>query len=91
MLWLWNGPLPEVPPHGSRTVIGQGTRVRQNSVAAWLTIWLKPSVEKSANCISMIGRMPSMAAPTARPIIASSLIGASITRPGNFAPGSSWP
>ena len=58
MLWLWNGPLPEVPPQGRRMVIGQGTWVRQNSVAAWLTIWLKPTVEKSANCISMIGRMP---------------------------------
>ena len=24
MLWLWNGPLPFVPPEGKRTVIGQG-------------------------------------------------------------------
>ena len=31
----------------------------------------------------MIGRRPSIAAPTAKPTIASSLIGASITRPGN--------
>ena len=62
--------------------MGQGTRVRQNIVAAWYTIWLKPTVEKSANCISTIGRMPSMAAPMAEPMIASSLIGASSTRPG---------
>ena len=83
MHWLWNGPLPEVPPKGRRTVMGQGTFVRQKSAAAWLTIWLKPTVEKSANCISMIGRKPSMAAPTARPTIASSLMGESSTRPGN--------
>ena len=49
-LWLWKGPLPDVPPHGKRTVMGQGTWVRQYSVAAWLTIWLKATVEKSANC-----------------------------------------
>ena len=24
MLWLWNGPLPFVPPEGKRTVIGHG-------------------------------------------------------------------
>ena len=63
--------------------MGQGTFVRQCSVAAWFTIWLKPTVEKSANCISMIGRIPSMAAPMALPTMASSLIGASSTRPGN--------
>ena len=42
-------------PQGSRTVIGHGTFVRQKSVAAWFTIWLNATVEKSANCISMIG------------------------------------
>ena len=28
------GPLPDVPPKGNRTVIGHGTLVRQNNVAA---------------------------------------------------------
>ena len=40
-------------------------------------------LEKSANCISTIGRIPSMAAPIAVPTIASSLIGVFRTRPGN--------
>ena len=53
------------PADGRRTMIGQGTSVRQYKVAAWLTIWLKPHAEKSANCISMIGRIPSIAAPIA--------------------------
>ena len=40
-------------------------------------------LEKSANCISTIGRIPSIAAPIAVPTIASSLIGVFSTRPGN--------
>ena len=63
--------------------VGQGTFVRQNNAPAWFTIWLKPTVEKSANCISTIGRIPSIAAPTANPMMASSLMGESSTRPGN--------
>ena len=104
MLWLWNGPLPFVPPEGSRTVIGQGTLVRQYCVPALFKIWLSAMLEKSANCISTIGRIPSMAAPMAVPIIASSLIGVFSTRPGNCSarpfvalnappnfPAMSWP
>ena len=83
MLCEWNGPPPLVPPLGRRTTSGHGTCVRQYSVAALLTIWLKPTLEKSANCISTMGRIPSMAAPMARPICASSLMGESSTRPGN--------
>ncbi len=41
-------------------------------------------LEKSANCISTIGRIPSSAAPIAVPTIASSLIGVFNTRPGKF-------
>ena len=63
-------------------VMGQGTPVRQKWVALWLTIWLNATNEKSANCISTIGRIPSMAAPMAEPTMASSEMGASMTRPG---------
>ena len=54
-------------------------------MAAWFSIWFSPTVEKSANCISTTGFIPSNAAPTASPIIASSEIGESMTRPGNFS------
>ena len=64
--------------------MGQGTFVRQYCVPALLTIWLSATLEKSANCISMIGRIPSMAAPIAVPTIASSLIGVLRTRSGKF-------
>src|SRR5256884_5069557 len=37
-----------------------------------LTIWSKPQVMKSMNCISAMGRMPMVAAPTAEPMIAAS-------------------
>jgi hypothetical protein len=37
-------------------------------------------VRKSLNMISTIGRMPVMAAPTAQPVMAASLIGVSRTR-----------
>jgi hypothetical protein len=40
-------------------------------------------LEKSANCISTIGRIPCIAAPIAVPTIASSLIGVFNTRSGN--------
>ena len=45
-------------------------------------IWLNATLEKSANCISTMGRIPSMVAPMARPICASSLMGESNTRSG---------
>ena len=60
MLWLWKGPLPFVPPEGRRTVIGQGIFVRQYCVPALFRIWFNATLEKSANCISTIGRIPSM-------------------------------
>src|SRR5947199_123671 len=44
-----------------------------------LTIWSKPQVMKSMNCISAMGRMPMMAAPTAEPMIAASAIGVSLS------------
>ncbi len=46
-------------------------------------------VAKSANWNSMTGRKPSIAAPMAMPAMASSLIGALITRLGYFSP-SPW-
>ena len=55
----------------------------EGTSAAWLYDLLKPHVTKSANCISMMGRIPFNAAPTAEPTIASSLIGESMTRLGN--------
>ena len=48
---------------------------------------VEPIDEKSANCFSTTGRMPSMAAPIAMPAMASSAIGQSITRPGSSATG----
>jgi hypothetical protein len=47
-----------------------------------LTSWSKPQEMKSANCISVTGRMPSTAAPMAVPMIPDSASGVSITRAG---------
>ena len=47
-----------------------------------MTSWSKPQEMKSENCISAIGRMPSVAAPIAQPMIADSASGVSITRSG---------
>jgi len=48
-----------------------------------LTIWLKPQLTKSANCISTTGRQPSSAAPAATPSAPLSAIGVSSTRSGH--------
>ncbi len=50
------------------------------TLAAWLTIWSSATSEKSAHMISTIGRRPNIAAPTALPRMADSLIGVSNTR-----------
>src|SRR3954447_6168539 len=76
----WNGPPEKPPPDGSRTTIGTGTPWRLAICAATFTSWSKPHEMKSANCISHTGRMPSMAAPTAVPMIADSASGVSHTR-----------
>ena len=51
--------------------------------AAWLKIWSKQTPMKSTNINSATGRSPEQAAPAAAPMNADSLIGVSITRPGN--------
>jgi hypothetical protein len=45
-----------------------------------LTIWSRARIEKLNVIISATGRMPTKAAPTAMPAIASSAIGVSRTR-----------
>jgi len=49
-------------------------------LAAWFTIWSRASIEKLNVIISAMGRMPTNAAPTATPAIASSAMGVSRTR-----------
>jgi len=73
------------PPQASESCIGQGTFVRQKVVAPGYDL-VNATVEKSADCISIMGRRPSSCATRPGQCIASSLIGASITRPGK-----SWP
>ena len=48
--------------------------------AAWLKIWSKQTPMKSMNISSATGRSPAVAAPTAAPMNADSLIGVSMTR-----------
>jgi hypothetical protein len=48
--------------------------------AAWLTIWSMATNVKSIHMISTMGRRPVIAAPTAAPSMAVSLIGVSNTR-----------
>ena len=47
-----------------------------------MTIWLKAQEMKSMNCISTTGSIPIIAAPTAHPTMADSLIGVSTIRVG---------
>ena len=82
----WNGPPEKPPPDGSRITIGTARPWRKCIFAATLTSWSKPQEMKSANCISQTGFSPSIAAPTAAPMIAFSASGVSITR---SAPNSS--
>jgi hypothetical protein len=49
-------------------------------LAAWLKIWSAQTKKKSMYISSMMGRIPTMAAPTAMPTNPCSLIGVSMTR-----------
>ena len=51
--------------------------------AAWLKIWSKQTPMKSTNISSATGRRPVVAAPTAAPMNAASVIGVSSTRSRN--------
>ena len=48
----------------------------------WLTSWLIASSRKSTRMWMWIGRRPPMAAPRPKPVIAASLMGVSMQRPG---------
>ena len=53
----------------------------KRSFAAWLTIWSMATVMKFISMISATGRMPTIAAPMAAPMMACSEIGVVRTRP----------
>ena len=76
----WNGPAPVPPPIGARITTGTGAPQRQCVFARLFTIWLKPQLMKSPNCISTIGTRPSSARPSAQPIAPDSMIGVLRTR-----------
>ena len=76
----WNGPAPVPPPIGARMTSGTRAPQRQNVLATLLTIWLKPQLMKSPNCISTSGTWPSSARPSAQPIAPDSMIGVLRTR-----------
>jgi hypothetical protein len=67
--------VPVAPPYGSRTTSGTARPNLQWTFAALLTSALKPQATKSANCISTIGFIPAIAAPTPQPMIALSAMG----------------
>ena len=68
------------PPEGARTTIGTGAFQRYRHLAAKLTIWSKPQVMKSENCISATARSPIRLAPIEAPTMADSEMGVSTTR-----------
>ena len=80
--WL---PEERPAPNWVRTVsaISAAPPVMNGSLAAWLSSWSKQTPRKSRYISSTTGRIPAMAAPTPRPMIAVSEIGVSRTRSPN--------
>ena len=72
-------------PNWVRTVsaISAAPPVMNGSLAAWLSSWSKQTPRKSRYISSTTGRIPAIAAPTPRPMIAVSEIGVSRTRSPN--------
>ena len=72
-------------PNWVRTVsaISAAPPVMNGSLAAWLSSWSRQTPTKSRYISSTTGRIPAMAAPTPRPMIAVSEIGVSRTRSPN--------
>ena len=83
--WL---PEERPAPNWVRTVsaICAAPPVMNGSFAAWLSNWSRQTPRKSRYISSTTGRMPAIAAPTPRPMIAISEIGVSRTR----SPKRSW-
>ncbi len=81
---LWECWLPDERPAPNcvRTVsaICAAPPVMNGSFAAWLSSWSRHTPTKSRYISSTTGRIPAMAAPTPRPMIAVSEIGVSRTR-----------
>ena len=77
--WL---PEERPAPNWVRTVsaISAAPPVMNGSFAAWLSSWSRHTPRKSRYISSTTGRMPAIAAPTPRPMIALSEIGVSRTR-----------
>ena len=84
---LWECWLPDErpAPNWVRTVsaICAAPPVMNGIFAAWLSSWSRHTPTKSRYISSTTGRMPAMAAPTPRPMIAVSEIGVSRTRSPN--------
>ena len=84
---LWECWLPEErpAPNWVRTVsaIWAAPPVMNGSFAAWLSSWSRQTPTKSRYISSTTGRIPAIAAPTPRPMIAVSEIGVSRTRSPN--------
>ncbi len=80
--WL---PEERPAPNCVRTVsaICAAPPVMKGSLAAWLSSWSRHTPTKSRYISSTTGRIPAMAAPTPRPMIAVSEIGVSRTRSPN--------
>ena len=68
------------PPTGARITTGTRAPQRQWVLVRLLTIWLKPQVMKSPNCISTMGTWPPSARPRAQPTAPDSMIGVLRTR-----------
>ena len=84
---LWECWLPDdrPAPNWVRTVraIWAAPPVMNGSFAAWLRSWSRQTPTKSRYMSSTTGRMPAMAAPTPRPMMAVSEMGVSRTRSPN--------
>ena len=87
-LWLCCAAMLSPAPAAVRTTIGSFALPPNMYfiLAIWFRIWSPHTPMKSMNMISMMGRRPAAAAPTASPAIPASEMGVGITRSGpNFS------